>query len=110
METVISWFGIFSDFWSSGSWGEAAAGSLWTLNAIACAVVAVEALAMMHMSARRVNRLAFGLVALGAFAYFAGEIGGQYYVVAPVETFFHWAVVAAMGTTLAKRMGARQHA
>lgn len=100
--TLASWFEVFSTLWSGAEFGPASV-LLWPLNAIACGVVAIESFAMLHMSHQRVNRLAYGLVSLGAFAYFVGEISGEYVIVAPVETFFHWAVVAGLASTLWRR-------
>lgn len=106
-DTIASWFGVFSHLWSGAEFGPGA-WVLWPLNAMACGVVTLEGFAMLHFSHKRWNRLAYGLVSLGAFAYFVGEISGEYTIVAPVETFFHWAVVVGLGSTLWRRLRPRE--
>lgn len=99
-ETIASWFGVFSDLWSGAKVGPMASHFLWPLNALACAAIAIEAFVMLYLSHNRLRRLSYGFVSFGAFAYLAGELGGEYMVVAPVETLFHWAIVAGLGAVL----------
>lgn len=96
---VASWFDVFSELWSGSAFGQNAQW-LWPLNALACAAVVIEAFAMLHLSHNRLRRLAYGLVSLGAFAYLAGELAGDYVIVAPVETLFHWAIVIGLAGVL----------
>lgn len=99
METIASWFEIFSNMWSPGAWGDLA-WVFWPANLVICLVICVEGMTMVHLSRNRWHRLSYGLVALGAFTYAAGEIGGVYYVVAPVETLFHGAIVLGLWVTI----------
>lgn len=103
LETIASWFGFFSTLWSPGASGSSPlAGFWWPANAVACGVISIEGLAMLHLSHKRMTRLAFGFVSLGGFTYAIGEIGGEYFVVAPVETLFHWGIVFGLGSMLWK--------
>ena len=107
-DKVVDFFGVFSDIWTSASWGEMA-DIFWPLNAIACAIIVLEAFAMLHLSYNRWNRLAYGMVSFGAFTYLAGELGGKYLVVAPVETLFHWSIVFGLASTVFRRVYPRLH-
>ncbi len=102
LEGLSNFFSGFSNIWASAEWGPVE-WIFWPLNALACAIIAFEAFAMLHLSQSRWHRLAYGLVSFGAFTYAVGELGGKYLVVAPVETVFHWSIVFGLGASLVRR-------
>lgn len=107
MEWIASWFGIFSDMWAPSRWGDFAC-IFWPLNAIACGLIAIEGFALLHLSHKRFNRLAFGMVSLGGFTYLIGELSGEYSIVAPVETLFHVSMAVALASMIYKNLEFRR--
>lgn len=106
MNDAAAAFSGFSDLWAPGRWGDL---SWWflPLNTVACGLIVLEAIWMLNLSHNRGGRIVFGFLAFAAFAYFAGEVSGEYRVVAPVETMLHWACVFGLGTRV---WGARHRA